>query len=74
MTQALLPALTASGDGTIVVLSSTAGQAAYEGGGGYVAAKHGAHAIAPTLRLELNGDPVRSSRSPRAWSGRTSSR
>ncbi|WP_127361262.1 SDR family NAD(P)-dependent oxidoreductase [Actinacidiphila soli] len=59
VTQALLPALTASGDGTVVILSSTAGFVAYEGGGGYVAAKHGAHAIAATLRLELCGDPVR---------------
>ncbi|NEA56894.1 SDR family oxidoreductase [Streptomyces sp. SID13666] len=59
ITQALLPALTASGDGTVVVLSSTAGLASYEGGGGYVAAKHGAHVIAETLRLELCGDPVR---------------
>lgn len=59
ITQALLPALTSSGDGTVVVLSSTAGLASYEGGGGYVAAKHGAHVIAETLRLELCGDPVR---------------
>ncbi|MFG2195496.1 SDR family oxidoreductase [Streptomyces sp. NPDC048639] len=59
ITQALLPALTASGDGTVVVLSSTAGLATYEGGGGYVAAKHGAHVIAETLRLELCGQPVR---------------
>lgn len=59
VTQALLPALRASGDGTIVVLSSTAGHATYEGGGGYVAAKHGAHVIAETLRLELCGEPVR---------------
>ncbi|MEU3461002.1 SDR family oxidoreductase [Streptomyces sp. NPDC006733] len=59
ITQALLPALTTSGDGTVVVLSSTAGLATYEGGGGYVAAKHGAHVIAETLRLELCGDPVR---------------
>ncbi|MFE6738778.1 SDR family NAD(P)-dependent oxidoreductase [Streptomyces tubercidicus] len=59
MTQALLPALTASGDGTVVVLSSTAGLGTYEGGGGYVAAKHGAHVIAETLRLELCGEPVR---------------
>ncbi|WP_432587193.1 SDR family NAD(P)-dependent oxidoreductase [Streptomyces sp. HD1123-B1] len=59
VTQALLPALTASGDGTVVVMSSTAGHLAYEGGGGYVAAKHGAHAIAATLRLELCGEPVR---------------
>ncbi|MEW2580682.1 SDR family oxidoreductase [Streptomyces syringium] len=59
MTQALLPALTGSGDGTVVVLSSTAALATYEGGGGYVAAKHGAHVIAETLRLELCGSPVR---------------
>ncbi|WP_431042879.1 SDR family oxidoreductase [Streptomyces sp. P1-3] len=59
VTQALLPALTASGDGTVLVLSSTAGLATYEGGGGYVAAKHGAHVIAETLRLELCGTPVR---------------
>lgn len=59
VTQALLPALVASGDGTVVVLSSTAGLGTYEGGGGYVAAKHGAHVIAETLRLELNGKPVR---------------
>lgn len=59
VTQALLPALTASGDGTVVVLSSTAGHGTYEGGAGYVAAKHGAHVLAETLRLELCGDPVR---------------
>jgi NADP-dependent 3-hydroxy acid dehydrogenase YdfG len=59
VTQALLPRLTASGAGTIVLMSSTAGFVAYEGGGGYVAAKHGTHAIAGTLRLELSGQPVR---------------
>jgi NADP-dependent 3-hydroxy acid dehydrogenase YdfG len=59
MTQALLPKLVASRAGTIVVLSSTAGFVAYEGGGGYVAAKHAEHAIAATLRLELCGQPVR---------------
>ncbi|MFC6067504.1 SDR family NAD(P)-dependent oxidoreductase [Streptomyces ochraceiscleroticus] len=57
--QALLPALTATGDGTVVVLSSTAGHGTYEGGGGYVAAKHGAHVLTETLRLELCGQPVR---------------
>lgn len=59
VTQALLPRLVDSGAGTIVVMSSTAGFVAYEGGGGYVAAKHGTHAIAATLRLELAGQPVR---------------
>jgi len=41
------------------MMSSTASFVAYEGGGGYVAAKHGEHAIAATLRLELSGQPVR---------------
>ncbi len=59
VTQALLPKLIASGGGTIVVMSSTAGFVAYEGGGGYVAAKHAEHAIAGTLRLELYDQPVR---------------
>ena len=40
-------------------MGSTAGFVAYEGGGGYVAAKHGEHAIAATLRLELFDQPVR---------------
>ncbi len=59
VTRALLPALVASGDGTVVFLTSTAGFVAYEGGGGYAAAKHGEHALAATLRLELLGRPVR---------------
>ncbi|MDT0529724.1 SDR family NAD(P)-dependent oxidoreductase [Micromonospora sp. DSM 115977] len=59
VTQALLPALEASGAGTIVVVSSTAGFTVYEGGGGYAAAKHAQTAIAGTLRLELCGRPVR---------------
>lgn len=59
LTQALLPKLEASGDGTVVVVSSTAGLGTYEGGAGYVAAKHGAHVLAETLRLEIVGKPVR---------------
>jgi NADP-dependent 3-hydroxy acid dehydrogenase YdfG len=59
VTQALLPALVRSGDGMVVVLSSTASFTVYEGGGGYSAAKHGAHVLAGTLRLELSGKPVR---------------
>ncbi|MEV6653334.1 SDR family NAD(P)-dependent oxidoreductase [Streptomyces sp. NPDC051219] len=58
-TQALLPALIESGDGTVVILSSTAGHATYEGGAGYVAAKNGARVLAETLRLEILGRPVR---------------
>jgi len=57
--QALLPKLIASGAGTVVVMGSTAGFAAYEGGGGYVAAKHAEHSVAATLRLELFDQPVR---------------
>jgi len=59
VTQALLPALERSGRGTIVVMSSTAALAPYEGGGGYCAAKHAESAIAGTLRLALCGRPVR---------------
>jgi NADP-dependent 3-hydroxy acid dehydrogenase YdfG len=59
VTQALLPALVASGAGTVVVLSSTAGLIVYEGGAGYAAAKHAQTALAETLRLELSGRPVR---------------
>jgi NADP-dependent 3-hydroxy acid dehydrogenase YdfG len=59
VTQALLPKLIASGAGTIVIMGSTAGFISYEGGGGYVAAKHAEHAIAETLRLELYDQPVR---------------
>jgi NADP-dependent 3-hydroxy acid dehydrogenase YdfG len=40
-------------------MGSTAGRVVYEGGAGYTAAKHGAAAFAETLRLELNGQPVR---------------
>jgi NADP-dependent 3-hydroxy acid dehydrogenase YdfG len=59
VTQALLPRLVESGQGHIVLMGSTAGRIVYEGGGGYTAAKHGVAALAETLRLELNGQPVR---------------
>lgn len=59
VTQALLPALEASGAGSVVVIGSTAGLIVYEGGGGYTAAKHAQLALAETLRLELCGSPVR---------------
>jgi NADP-dependent 3-hydroxy acid dehydrogenase YdfG len=59
VTQALLPALRASGDGLIVNMGSTAGRIAYEGGGGYTAAKHGTQVVTETLRLELCGEPIR---------------
>ncbi|MEV0597079.1 SDR family NAD(P)-dependent oxidoreductase [Nonomuraea cavernae] len=59
MTRALLPLLIGSGDGVLVLLTSTAGFTPYEGGGGYVAAKHAQSSMAGTLRLELVGEPVR---------------
>ncbi len=59
VTQALLPALVNSGAGTIVMMGSTAGRVAYEGGGGYTAAKHGTKVVSQTLRLELYDKPVR---------------
>jgi NADP-dependent 3-hydroxy acid dehydrogenase YdfG len=59
VTQALVPALVASGAGTLVNISSTAGHGVYEGGGGYTAAKHAVTAMTGTLRLELNGLPLR---------------
>ena len=59
ITQALLPALTDSGHGDVVILTSTAGHEPYEQGGGYVAAKAAEIAMARTLRLELTGTGVR---------------
>jgi NADP-dependent 3-hydroxy acid dehydrogenase YdfG len=59
VTRALLPALVASGAGVILNVGSTAGRVAYEGGGGYTAAKHGTKVVSETLRLELFDQPVR---------------
>jgi len=59
VTQAVLPALRASGDGLVVNIGSIAGRTPYEGGGGYTAAKHATRVVTETLRLELNGEPVR---------------
>jgi NADP-dependent 3-hydroxy acid dehydrogenase YdfG len=59
VTQALLPALERNGGGHVIVTGSIAGHLVYEGGAGYTAAKHAATAVVETLRLELNGRPVR---------------
>ncbi|PUA81547.1 SDR family NAD(P)-dependent oxidoreductase [Nocardioides currus] len=59
VTQALLPALRASGEALILNIGSIAGRVTYENGGGYTAAKHGTRAVTETLRLELNGEPIR---------------
>ena len=59
MTKALAPSMIAAGKGHIVIISSTAGHVAYENGGSYVAAKFAERSLANTLRLELNGTPIR---------------
>jgi 2-C-methyl-D-erythritol 2,4-cyclodiphosphate synthase len=59
VTQAALPLLRRSARATIVDISSIAGERVYEGGAGYVAAKHGTSVVSETLRLELNGENIR---------------
>jgi len=58
MTRALLPNLR-EGRGHIINVTSVAGREVYPGGGGYTAAKHAATAVTRTLRMELNGEPIR---------------
>ena len=59
ITKALLPNLRANGRSHIVVVTSTAGHAVYENGGSYTSAKYAELAFTQTLRLELNGEPIR---------------
>ena len=59
VTKALLPNLRANVRSHIVVVTSTAGHAVYENGGSYTTAKHAERAFTQTLRLELNGEPIR---------------
>lgn len=59
MVKALTPLMISHGRGHIVLISSTAGHRAYENGGSYVAAKFAETSLAETLRLELNGKPIR---------------
>jgi NADP-dependent 3-hydroxy acid dehydrogenase YdfG len=59
VTQALLPSLEAGAGGHVMLTGSIAGYGVYEGGAGYSAAKYGARAMMETLRLELNGKPIR---------------
>jgi NADP-dependent 3-hydroxy acid dehydrogenase YdfG len=63
VTAALLPLLRRAiepGDyATIMTVTSTAGFGAYEGGGGYIAAKYAQHGMVGVLRLELAGEPIR---------------
>jgi NADP-dependent 3-hydroxy acid dehydrogenase YdfG len=59
VTKAITPLMQQGGRGHIVIVSSTAGHRAYENGGSYVAAKFAERSVAHTLRLELNGQPIR---------------
>lgn len=59
VTKALIGALESSGNGIIINMGSIAGHLAYEGGSGYTAAKHALAVMSETLRLELNGRPIR---------------
>ena len=59
VTRACLPLLRKAPHGHIVNLGSIAGFETYKGGAGYTAAKHAVRAISRTLRLELNGEPIR---------------
>jgi NADP-dependent 3-hydroxy acid dehydrogenase YdfG len=59
VTRAFLPLLRAAPHAHIVNLGSTAGFEVYPGGGGYTASKHAVRAVTDTLRLELNGEPIR---------------
>ncbi len=59
MTRACLPLLRKAKLGHIVNIGSIAGFETYKGGAGYTAVKHAVRAITKTLRLELNGEPIR---------------
>jgi len=59
VTQALLPQLRDGDGGDLVVVTSTAAHGTYEGGAGYVGAKHAERMLATTLRWEILGEPVR---------------
>ena len=59
MTRACIPLLRKAKHGHIVNVGSIAGFEVYKGGAGYTAAKHAVRAISRTLRLELNGEPIR---------------
>jgi NADP-dependent 3-hydroxy acid dehydrogenase YdfG len=59
MVKAMTPFMQEFGRGHIVMISSTAGHRVYENGGSYVAAKFAETSLVETLRLELNGQPIR---------------
>jgi NADP-dependent 3-hydroxy acid dehydrogenase YdfG len=59
MTRAMLPLLRVPAHAHIVNIGSIAGFESYKGGAGYTSSKHALRSITQTLRLELNGEPIR---------------
>ncbi len=59
VTRAFLPNMIEKRRGHIVMMNSVAAHVVYEGGSVYAASKHALRAITKTLRLELNGIPIR---------------
>ena len=59
VTKALIPAILASGEGSVLFVTSTAAHLPYEGGTGYVMAKHAERALMQTLRMEHIKDDLR---------------
>jgi NADP-dependent 3-hydroxy acid dehydrogenase YdfG len=59
VTKAFLPKMIESHRGHIINMGSIASHVVYEGGSVYCATKHAVRAITKTLRLELNGTPIR---------------
>jgi NADP-dependent 3-hydroxy acid dehydrogenase YdfG len=59
VTRACIPLLRKAKHGHIVNMGSIAGFETYKGGAGYTASKHAVRAISRTMRLELNGEPIR---------------
>lgn len=57
--RAFLPTMMEKDSGHIVNMGSIAGEQVYAGGAVYAATKHALRAISQTLRLELNGTPIR---------------
>ena len=59
MVKAITPLFREHRKGHIVLITSTAAHRTYENGGSYAAAKFGEASLVDTLRLELNGEPIR---------------
>lgn len=59
ITRAILPGMLARNKGHIVNIGSIAGQEAYPNGNVYCATKHAVRAITKSMRIDLNGTPIR---------------